>query len=103
MRSCTKVIKKYEQVLIQKFAVNEEFTMIAENKNMKKIEVSIEYKDVNDIVIGNETHMIMDGKYDLLMSDSSQFAPDKRLNEYRESDLWYIIDQIREEYDNGLI
>ena len=97
MRDTNKVIIKYEQQSTEIVATKEELIYIGENKELGIVECTIHYKDVDGNVIGNEFVEITGEKYGLLMSASPSFAPSKPENEYREEDLWYIIDLIRTE------
>ncbi|MDF2791150.1 MAG: CampHawk [Neobacillus sp.] len=76
-------------------ATEESILIINENKGQKYIYVETAYIDQNGDQISTTNNKITGDLYDLLMSQSPDFAPNKPLNEYREVDLWYIIDQIR--------
>ena len=78
-------------------ATKEEITLINENKQQKSIYIETIYKDINGNIIENTSTVISGDNYNLLMSQSPEFAPNKPLNEYREVDLFYIIDKIRSE------
>ncbi|MEF2243968.1 hypothetical protein V1L65_03380 [Paenibacillus sp. IITD108] len=52
-------------------------------------------KDEQDEVIRSEQVAISGTMYELLMSENPSFAPNKPQNEYREVDIWYIVDLIR--------
>ncbi|WP_331697658.1 hypothetical protein [Paenibacillus sp. IITD108] len=64
-------------------------------KPTKTIEVLIHLKDEQDEVIRSEQVAISGTMYELLMSENPSFAPNKPQNEYREVDIWYIVDLIR--------
>lgn len=65
------------------------------------IAVTINLKNKNGDVVKTESYEIIGEHYDLLMSESPGFADGKPANEYRESDLWYIIDMLRESQVRG--
>lgn len=94
MRSINKSFTKTEIIEKPVVATKEEIIRINEDKIVKEIIVSVNFKDNNEL-ISNETIKIDNEMYDLLMSESPDFAQGKPLNEYRESDLFYVIDLIR--------
>lgn len=49
----------------------------------------------NDSLIDTKQIIIEGEHYNSLMSDSPDFAPNKPENEYREVDLWHVIDVVR--------
>lgn len=75
---------------------NEAIDSIVEKKSEKTVTVIVNFI-VDNTIVGNKSYSITGTKYDLLMSQSPEFSPNKPLNEYREVDLWYMIDQIRNE------
>ena len=95
MRTSNKEFQKADTVITTKQAVSEEITAIKELKPSKYVEVTTDFKDSTGAVIHTDTTIIRDEKYDLLMSESPPFAPGKPALEYREVDLWHIIDMIR--------
>lgn len=84
-------------ILINGLIVKEDFKEINENKLYKLISVTVQQFDNEDYMIREIQHTIEGDKYELLMSESPDFAAGKPKNEYREIDLWYVIDLIREE------
>lgn len=95
LRNINKVFKQCVLQEVDKMASIEEITLINENKSLEEIEVMVKYKDISGNVIGNDRYYIKEDNYTLIMSQSPNFAPNKPINEYREIDLWYIIDLIR--------
>jgi hypothetical protein len=81
----------------QETATQEVFSKINEDKDLKSVWVEVSYCKDDETALSRDTYNITDDNYDLLMSQSPEFAPDKPANEYREVDLWYIIDLIRSE------
>jgi hypothetical protein len=75
--------------------VSEEFITINENKQSEIIQVFISVKSADGTVVKEEGYQIFGDEYKSLMSESPSFAPGKPANEYREVDLWHIIDSIR--------
>jgi hypothetical protein len=98
MRTISKEITKMQAVPCKFFATYEEIVSIKENKQLKYVEVGTMYRDSNGDALKDETTGITGVHYDLLMQANPSYAPNKPQNEYRESDLWHIIDLIR----NGL-
>lgn len=97
MRIVTIPVTYVKPVPINGVITKEEFEEIFENKVYKTIIVSIKQYDSDDYLVRNIKQTIDGDKYDLLMSESPEFAEGKPENEYREVDLWHIIDLIREE------
>lgn len=79
---------------VEQSVAYEVIQVIHENKIMKTISLEIEYFDDEMMPIFKEQKLIEGDFYHKLMSESPEFAPGKPENEYRELDLWYIIDQI---------
>lgn len=94
MRSSDKVltIEQYQLTEVQLPVSTEEFIEIRENKLSRQIDVLIAYKDDDGDIIKQEQKTINGTFYELLMSEYPNFALNKPLNEYREQDLWYVID-----------
>jgi hypothetical protein len=76
-------------------SVSEEIQSIEESKLDQYVSVGLVYKDAGGNTIGNKVEYINGDDYLLLMSESPAFAPGKPANEYREQDLFYVIDMIR--------
>lgn len=94
MRQSNNVFTTSEYVTTTRTAASEYIVVCYENKDNKYVSVVVNYLDENNIVIGEKRFDITGDHYDLLMSESPDFAPGKPLNEYREVDLFYIIDLI---------
>lgn len=99
MRLVTKIIKQSKVVEVEEMVFSEEFTAITDMKNVRTVRARSEYKNSSGEVIGTEEYEISGTWYDLLMSESPEFAPGKPANEYRETDLWHIIELIHTEND----
>ncbi|WP_445506785.1 hypothetical protein [Niallia sp. 03190] len=80
-----------------KSVVEEDILIKNDSKSQKYLYVQTVYRDANRTPIKYNDISITGSYYDLLMSQTPDFAPNKPLNEYREVDLWYIIDLIRAE------
>jgi hypothetical protein len=90
-------IPETQIVTVTKIATTEDFSEINESKLNKKISVTILFMNEANEVLQTEIIEIIDEKYELLMSESPDFAIGKPFNEYREEDLWHIVDLIRSE------
>lgn len=94
MRSVNYTINKSVPTIQPVSVTNEEFVRIVEDKAEETIMCivnaysGIELVETKSIIINGD-------KYSLLMSGSPTFATGKPANEYREIDLWYVIDLIR--------
>lgn len=97
MRTCDKQVEVVETVKTIKTATQEELVVISEDKKMKNIFLKIELKDADNRVIQTKEIYIAGDYYVLLMSESPSFAIGKPANEYREEDLWYIVDLMEQE------
>jgi hypothetical protein len=95
MRTINKEITKMQETSCTVIASTENIVSISENKNIRVVYVVTEYKDSDGNSIGQENTTIAGDDYTLLMQERPSYASQKPLNEYRESDLWYIIDLIR--------
>ncbi|MER2057309.1 MAG: hypothetical protein ABTA16_00715 [Niallia sp.] len=83
--------------LVKGFITKED--VLTENKDsiLKFIEVSIGQFDADQYKVAEDKYTIDGEKYELLMSESPDFAPGKPKDDYRKEDLYYIIDLIRAE------
>lgn len=98
MRETIRTFTIYNNTSSQKQATIEEILSINENKQMRFINVVVGYKvdEVSDFIQNvNDIYEIVGDNYDLLMSENPEFAEGKPQNEYREADVWHIIDLIR--------
>ncbi|MEM5592712.1 hypothetical protein AAHH67_15085 [Niallia circulans] len=98
MRSINKEIKLTKQIIVTDIAINEDFRTILKDKYNKVVTVEVVTQNKDGVVVTeNEYYDITGDNYDLLMSESPDFAPNKPVNDFREEDLWFIIDRIRAE------
>lgn len=101
MRASTKIIQKQETTAVNVPAATEELQFISEDKRLRQIHVIVTYMDADGSVLQLSNFSIQGKNYSLLMSPSPDFAPGKLENEYREVDLWYLIDLISVEEVDG--
>lgn len=94
MREVAKVIQTTEYTVVNKEIKNEEFVSIYENKSLAEIVVSINQFNSNGEISAVKELKINGDNYTMLMSEKPEFAPNKPANEYREEDLWYVVDLI---------
>ena len=92
MRTAQRTVEVSKTIPVKVTIVKEDIKSISENKAMKQIDVVVAAYDENNNLIQENLVIIVADKYDLLMSANPNFAPNKPENEYRENDLWYIID-----------
>ncbi|MFD2702800.1 hypothetical protein ACFSVM_20375 [Paenibacillus shunpengii] len=97
MRESEKTIKVTRATEINVPVAFEALEEIYESKPQSRIDVRIAYYDGTGGVLQSFNVTISGEHYHLLMSESPEFAPGKPANEYREIDLWKIIDQLSEE------
>ncbi|WP_220387728.1 hypothetical protein, partial [Sporomusa ovata] len=75
--------------------VKEDIVYIVESKDSNHIHVKLNLIGENGNIVQCEEYGIDGDNYVLLMSANPSFAPSKPENEYREEDIWYVIDLIR--------
>ena len=97
MRECNNQVTNTEIKLVNTVAVKEEIVSICEYRQDGSIGVSIAKYDDSNNNIANEHYAIRGDNYKILISANPRFAPQKPADTYREDDLWYIIDKIRNE------
>lgn len=73
-------------------STEKEIVFYSEDKVERCVFVRVSYYDENGKSLSTERYNITEENYDLLVSESPEFAPGKPANEYRENDLWYVID-----------
>lgn len=95
MRECNNQVTNTEIKLVDTVAVKEEIISICEYRQGGFIGVSVAKYDINNNNIANENYAITGDNYKILMSANPSFAPQKPADEYRDEDLWHIIDKIR--------
>lgn len=97
MRATSIDVQLSKAITVTDQATSENIVSIYERKRAGDILVGVEYINAAGDVIKEGTYEIRGDKYELLMSANPPFAPNKLRNEYREEDIWYVIDQIRAE------
>ncbi|MNV56191.1 hypothetical protein D3C71_1484630 [compost metagenome] len=95
MRTTNKVFDVTETKTVSRAASYEQIQRIVEDKWNKIITVETAYFDAENNLLSADNVVISGENYTLLMSANPTFAPAKPANEYREVDLWYIVDLIR--------
>lgn len=95
MRNIERTVDIKGEVLESKTATKEQIITIQENKEDEAIFLEVALFCDNGNKLKVETFNIINENYDLLMSESPNFAIGKPKNEYRESDLYYFVDLIR--------
>lgn len=97
MRVSEKEITVVRSVISKVLAATEHLISINNYKESRTLVATVQYRDQDDLEIGQRTWYVTGEKYDLLMSESPNFAPGKPENEYREVDVWHIIDLLGNE------
>lgn len=93
-RSVDKTITLTVETTEIKTVVSQSIVSIHENKNSQTINVIVESYSEDGALLDSAFMKIAGDNYELIMSASPSFAPGKPENEYREIDLWHIIDKI---------
>lgn len=97
MKSTNKVFIDYVQTALKKQAVNKDLLSYTVYKKNKYVEADVGYFDVNNQQIGSIRFLVNNDRYELLMSESPEFAPGKPAGDFRKDDLFYIIDLMENE------
>lgn len=95
IRECNREIYFNKMIIVSELIKSETIVSIFENKKAETVEVVVDCYNEKNEFIKDEQYLIKGEKYDLLMSANPDFAPNKLENEYREADLWHIIELIR--------
>jgi hypothetical protein len=95
MRTVNKSISITKLVATEETITSEELSVINEDKSTKIITAIIKQYNANSCQINEVVTIVSGNNYDLLMSANPSWAAGKPANEYRETDLWYIIDLVR--------
>ncbi len=96
MRQSSEAINTIVSVEKTLVASTERIIEINENKVINQISVCYGLYDDQESLI-DQRHCIIQGEfYELIMSESPDFAPGKPANEYREADLWHVIDLVKQ-------
>ncbi|MBZ9536274.1 hypothetical protein KGR20_19040 [Cytobacillus oceanisediminis] len=82
-------------------AVSSQFGYVNRSNELRMIACEVIYFDINGGEISRESYTISGEYFDLLMSESPDFAPGKPLNDYRENDLWYVITLMRNKQERS--
>jgi hypothetical protein len=90
-----------KQVAVNLKVAEERIAVKTENHLQKAIEVTIHCIGEDGGLVAAEVVSIRSEMYDLLMSESPAFAPGKPANNYRDNDLWYVIDLVRDTKNKG--
>lgn len=94
MRNVDRVIAIQEISQKTETITQEVIDSIYEVKNLESITVTVSLINAAGDKVRSESHEIVGDNYRLLMGASPNFAPNKPENEYREVDLWHVIDLI---------
>lgn len=95
MRVINKEVDVVKEMKVKEVATQEEIYLTSENKEIQRVEVSIALKNNEGTIIKTEFYEVQGHYYEMLYSDSPAFPPEKPRGNYREIDLWYVIDLIR--------
>lgn len=83
------------EIVVMAEQTHEDIVVILENKLDMKIDLTVHLYRADESLINPEYYTIDGENYNLLMSADPEFAPGKPENEYREVDLFHLIDKIR--------
>jgi len=89
----TKQFSIVEPVQVTRTAVGKDFAQRSVDKDNKTILATVKWV-ADGKVLGTKQYTISGDNYDLLMSASPVFAPNKPQDDFREEDLWYVINLI---------
>ncbi|CDN41180.1 hypothetical protein [Paenibacillus sp. P22] len=97
MRKINEVVTSQQLSIVQKTVISEDVQSIYEHQTERFVNVTTALRDTEGAIVSTRVHAITGVFYDLLMSQSPDFAPGKPANEYREADIWHVIDLITAE------
>ncbi len=97
MRLSTEVIRKIIPAEQSITITTERMLFISEDKTAMQIVATYGLYDSKDTLIEQRSCVIQGDHYSLIMSKSPSFAPGKPENEYRETDLWHVIDMVKKD------
>lgn len=97
MRVINESISLQQILVVERTAVSEEIVSIYEHQIDRFVNVTTTLRDAEGAIIQSRVHEIKGPFYDMLMAASSQDGPGKPENEYREFDLWRVIELIKSE------
>lgn len=94
IRNVGKKVRITETVEVEKTVTQEKITAIFTRPDSKEIEVTLGLLDEGGAEIAKKFISIASQDYDLLFSDDPFFETGKSSGNYRESDLWKVIDKV---------
>lgn len=97
MRKVGIEIERKITTTVRDIAVKEDFQYINHYKSNSYAEISTVFFNDKDEPIQHNYYEITGELYELLMSDSDMFPPGKIKGEFRDEDLWCIVDKIRDD------
>ena len=97
MAEINEVITSYELVEKSVIAIKEEVLRYVWDSGSRYVNVTVIKLSKDDSILAEDSYVIVDDFYDLLISDSPEFAPGKPADEFRNDDLLYIVRLIKEQ------
>lgn len=97
MRDVGEKVKYSKLVVVEEVGVKEDIMYINHSIPENYISVGTRLFNSSNEIIREENIIISGEKYDLLLSESSEFEGGKQEGSYREKDVWHIVDKIRDE------
>lgn len=94
MRSINKEYAAIVTQTVTKVATKQDFSYINKNKELRLINFEVISLSDDGEILERKAYQLNDADYDLIMSDSPDFAPGKPVNDFREADLFYMIDKL---------
>lgn len=92
-----------KDLLIPKTAKFEEIYSYSHNRGLRRLVVKVNYLDESSTPFLSEEITIKEDRYDYLMGTSPSFPNGKSPNEFREDDLWHVIDTMRDSDSEDII
>lgn len=88
--------EKIREIVVIANQTHEDIVSTSHDKISKKLSLTVHLYREDQSFINGESYVIEGGDYAFLMSDDPAFAEGKMADDYREVDLWCMVDKLRE-------
>lgn len=88
--------EKQREIVVLAQQTHEDIVSTSYDKILQKLELTVQLYRADGSLINTESYVIEGEDFTFLMSADPAFVEGKLENEYRESDLWCMVDRIRE-------
>lgn len=88
--------EKHREIVVLAEQTHEDIVSTSYDKISQRLQLTVHLYRVDESLINPESYVIEGEDYIFLMSTNECFEPGKEENQYREIDLWCMVDRIRE-------